>query len=410
MLLVRKHPKRAMKAVKAPYVGHLAAYANTLTRLIPDLYAGLDVVSRELVGYIPSVSRDSTAERAAVGQAIVWHVMPNQSAFNITPAMATPEPADKTVGNATMTISKARGVEFGWTGEEQRGLNTGAGYLSVQASWFAQAVRTLCNEIEADLGAVAALKASRAYGAVNTIPFATNFAETAQVRKILDDNGAPASERALIIDTTAGANLRTLGNVTKVNEAGSSMGLRDGELLNVHGFSIKESAGVKRHTKGTAASATTDNAGYAVGSTVIALASAGSGTILEGDVITFDGDTNKYVVASGDNQTSNGGSITIAAPGLRVAIPGSATNITVIGTGARMTAFPRSAVKLATRAPALPVEGDSAIDRMMLVDPRSGLAFEVSLYAGYRKIRSEVAIAWGYEVAKSEHVAILLGG
>lgn len=407
---MRTHSKRAVRAIKAPYLGHLAAYANTLTRLIPDLYAGLDVVSRELVGYIPSVARNSTAERAAVGQAVVFHVSPARTTFDVSPAMTIPNPADVTIGNGTISISKSKGVEFGWTGEEQRGLNTGAGYLSVQANNFAQGLRTLVNEIEADLGTVAALKASRAYGAVATIPFATNLAESAQVRKILDDNGCPLSERSMVIDTGAGASMRTLSNISKVNESGTQMGLRDGELLNVHGFSIKESAGVKRHTAGTAASATTNNAGYAIGATVITLAATGTGTILAGDVITFAGDTNKYLVASGDADVSNGGTITLAAPGLRQAIPASATNITMIASGLRSTAFTRSAIQLATRAPALPVEGDAAIDRMIITDPRSGLSFEVAIYAGYRKIRSEVVMAWGYEVIKTEHVAVLLGG
>ena len=35
--------------------------ANTLTNLIPSLYAGLDMVSRELVGFAPAVGRNSTA-------------------------------------------------------------------------------------------------------------------------------------------------------------------------------------------------------------------------------------------------------------------------------------------------------------------------------------------------------------
>ena len=62
----------------APMIGHLSdykiGYSNDLSGLVPDLYEGLDVVSRELVGMIPSVSRSATAERAAVGQDTVYHI------------------------------------------------------------------------------------------------------------------------------------------------------------------------------------------------------------------------------------------------------------------------------------------------------------------------------------------------
>ena len=383
-------------------------YANTLTGLIPDLYAGLDVVSRELVGFIPSAFRNLSAERAAVGQNVTYHVAPEMASANIVPAMTVPEPTDRTMGTGSVQITKAKAVNFGFVGEEQRGLNNGPGYMSVQADLFAQALRTLTNEIEVDLATEGYQNASRAYGTAST-PFATNTGETAQVRKILDDNGAPPTGRSLVIDTAAGASLRTLTQLTKVNEAGTSMTLRDGELLNLNGFSVKESAGVQEPAIGTASSATTDNAGYAVGATEITLASAGTGTILAGDVITFAGDTNKYVVASGDADVSGGGTITLAAPGLRVAIAASTTAITVFAATSRSLAFPSSALHLVARAPALPNEGDMALDRMLITDPRSGLTFEVSLYPGYRKIRAEVAMAWGVKAVKPAHIATLLG-
>jgi hypothetical protein len=79
----------------------------------------------------------------------------------------------------------------------------------------------------------------------------------------------------------------------------------------------------------TAVSATTDAAGYAMGATTITLAAAGTGEIVAGDSISFDGDPNRYVVEGGEDDVSDGGSIELAAPGLRQALPASPVAITV---------------------------------------------------------------------------------
>lgn len=388
----------------------VTAYDNTLTGLIPSLYQGLDVVSRELTGFIPSVTRNFSAERAAVGESVLVPITQTGTASNITPAMTVPEPTDRTVDNVAIQITKSKAYNFGLTGEEQRGLNNGPGSNIIEADWFMQGARAIVNEIEADLATEAYLASSRAFGSAGATPFGTNFSELAQVRKILDDNGAPLSDRSLVMDTAAGANLRTLGNLTKVNEAGNSMTLRDGELLNIHGFSLKESAQILRPVIGTNnGSASTNNAGYAVGATTITLASAGTGSIIAGDVITFAGDTNKYVVVTGDADVSGGGTITIAAPGLRVAIPASNTVITTVARTARNVAFHRSALQLVCRAPALPNGRDAAVDSMMLTDPRSGLSLEIRIYEGYRKMRAEVGAAWGVKAIKPAHIATMLG-
>jgi hypothetical protein len=71
--------------------------------------------------------------------------------------------------------------------------------------------------------------------------------------------------------------------------------------------------------------------------------------------------------------------------------------------------FARSALVLAARAPSLPEEGDQAEDRMIITDPRSGLALEFALYKGYKKVRYEVGLAWGVKNVKPEHSIILLG-
>jgi hypothetical protein len=383
--------------------------ANNLTGLVPTLYNAVDVVSRELVGFIPAVSSDMTYSRAAVGQTVTSPVTNGATASDIVPAVTPPNDGDQNIGSVSMTITKARRVPIRWNGEEKLGLdNNGASYNVILRDQIAQGMRTLVNEVEADLAAVA-ISASRAYGTAGTTPFASNLADSAQMRRILSDNGAPLGDLQLVIDTSAGANMRTLTQLSKANEANDDSLLRRGVLLDVHGFAIRESAQVKTPLVGSAAAATTNTTGYAVGATAITLASAGTGGVLAGDIISFAGDTSKYVVAAGDADVSNGGVITLASPGLRKAIPAAATAVTVISGSTRSAAFARSAIALATRAPALPPQGDSAIDRMLITDPVSGLTFEVAMYAQYRQMQYEVSLAWGTKAVKSEHIATLLG-
>jgi hypothetical protein len=386
------------------------ASATTLTDLIPTLYNALDVVSQEMVGFIPAVSRDATHERAAINQTVRSFVAPAVTASDITPGATAADSGGQTIGNVSMTITKSRKTEIMWSGEEQLSISApGITAQRVLQDQFAQGMRTLVNEIESDLAVAAYAGASRATGTAGTNPFLIGsdklIDNVADVRKILADNGAPMGDLQMVVDTAAGAGLRKVPNLYKANEGGGDTLLRQGILTDLMGFDIRESAGVARPTVGTI-SATTNNAGYAIGVTEITLSSAAV-ALLKGDVITFAGDTNRYVVAEALSGT--GGTLKIAAPGLRQAIPAATTAITVIATGPRNVAFSRSAVYLATRAPALPSVGDMADDRTLVTDPRSGLTFEVSVYRQYRQVKYEVAIAWGVVNTKSEHTAILLG-
>jgi hypothetical protein len=382
--------------------------ANTLTGLIPTLYKSLDIILAELTGFIPAVTWDSSGEQVAKDQTIAWPVVPAASAGNVTPATTGPTPVDQTISPGTMTISKTRSVVFGWNGEEQKSL--GGLYNQILVDQFAQAMRTLRNEVETDLAALY-IYASRAYGTAGTTPFdSTNkLAFTAQLLKILQDNGAPTSDLQLVINTTAGAALRTLTDLTKVNEAGSDLPLRRGVLLDVHSFAIRESAQVKTHTPGAGSGYLVDlTAGYAKGSTTVHL-DTGTGEIKAGDILanTKTGrDTNKYVVATGG--AGGEADYVLAKPGLEVAW----VNNDPVAIGAAFAAnlgFSKSAIALMTRVPAMPEGGDAADDVTVITDPQTGLSFQVALYRQYRQVAFEVGLAWGVKAVKSEAIAILLG-
>lgn len=389
--------------------GHLCL--NTLTNLIPDFYAALDVVSRELTGFIPAVQRDPRADRCALNATMRSSVAPaNSAAGDVTPAMSIPSAAYQTIGNKSFTIQKSRFAPFSWTGEEQGNVAGGPGYLTIKQDQIAQAIRALANEMEVDIATYGYLGASRAFGATaGTAPVLADFA---QAKKILDDNGAPMSDRHVVMDTTAGVALRSTSNLYKVNESNDDTLLRQGLLGNLYGFGLRESAQIQTPTAGTMASATSSSAAFTVGQTVIPLATAGTGVVAAGDIITFANDTNKYLVASvsfaGANPAS-GDTITLAAPGLRKAQGAATRAITVFGTSARNLAFTRNSILLGTRLPALPQEGDLATDREIITDDRTGLSFELACYPGFRMVTYHVSIAWGVAVMKPEHVATIIG-
>jgi hypothetical protein len=379
--------------------------ANTLTGLLPSLYESLDVVSREQVGFIPSVAMDASAARAAVGQQILVPITPASDSYDIQPGVTAPNTGDQVIGNTPLTIMYSKAVPIRWNGEEERGLNTGAGYTNIKNDQIIQAMRTLCNGIEAYVAQIAYQGASRAWGTAGTTPFATDLSATANARKILADNGSPLSDIHLTMNSTAGAKMRTLTQLTKANEAADTSMLRQGVLLDVHGFEIRESAQIMETTKGTGAGYVT-NGTVAAGSTMIPL-QTGTGTIVPGDCISFAGDANIYVVAAGGG-ISAPGTVTINKPGLLTNLAAN-TAASLGASYAPNVAYHRNSLVLVTRAPALPIEGDMAVDRVTIVDPRSGLAFDVARYQQYRQTLTEISIAYGAAVIKPEHMSLLLG-
>lgn len=379
--------------------------ANTLTNLAADIYKAADMVGRELVGFTSSAMINGGIERAAKGDTVRAAFTRAQTVnTNYAPSMTIPEGTDQTVDNKTVTLDSYASVQIPWTGEEQKHLNNGPGFETVYGDQIKQALRTVVNKIELAGHLEAYKNGSRAHGTAGTTPFASNFNELPQLRKILADNGMPFDGQvSVVMDTAAGANLRSLAQLQKANEAGGNELLRQGTLLDLQGFMLKESGQIGAHTKGTGSGYLVNSASLAVGSTVIPV-DTGTGTILAGDIVTFAGDTNKYVVIS----ALSGGSFTIGGPGLRTAVADNSA-VTVGNSFVPNVAVHRNALELAIRPPAMPQGGDAADDVMVVQDPHSGLAFEVAAYKGYMKRMIEVRCLYAWKAWKPDAIALLIG-
>lgn len=378
--------------------------ANTLTGLIPDIYEALDQVSRELTGYIPAVSRDSGIERAAVGQNVRVPVTTEVTAQDTIPSANAPDTGDTNVDHVDAQITKSRHVPVRWNGEETKGLSNAGTFSTIQADRFYQAMRTLVNEIESDVHVEAYKNASRAFGTGGTTPFGTaaDLSDFAGVLRILEENGAPRTDLQLVLGHAAIGNLRgKQSGLFKVNEAGSADMLRNGMTDRVMNMAIRHSHASGLHVNGTGADYLVNGAVGAKSTTITV--DGGAGTILAGDIVTFAGDGNKYVSGG-----LAGTSLALNKSGLLI----PAADNTAITRGNAYTAnvaFARSAIALATRAPALPEGGDSADDVIQVVDPLTGLAFEIAVYRQFMQVVYHVRLAWGVKAIKQDHIALLLG-
>lgn len=387
--------------------------ANTLTNLIPDMYAALQKVSRERVGFLPAVMRDGGIERAAVGQTVRVPVVPADQPIALTAAVTEPDDGDQALTNVTVSISNGYTYPIRWTGEEGRGLANAGTYGGIVQRRFEQAFRAIGNMVEEDLAGLYT-SASRAYGTAGTTPFGTanDLTDLSKIRQILAENGAPPDDLHLVLSLAASANLT--GKQPTSFDASQAFGEGDsarlsGSIGRLMGFSLHESGQITAHTKGAGTGYDINNgAGEAVGQTTLTLDGGTVNTtgIKAGDVVTLAGDANKYVVTTGT--TATGGDIVIGEPGLRVAAA-DATELTIGNSYTPNLAFSSDAIVLAARLPAIPPMGDGADDRTVVTDPVSGLSFDVAHFGQFFQGTTYVSLVWGQAVVNPAHLAILLG-
>lgn len=377
--------------------------ANILNGLVPTLYRSLNTVSRELVGGIMAVTRDSSAASAAVGQKIEFPVVPQASLRDVEPAANVPEVKGDDIKERTLKITQAKAADVIWTGNEQDSL--GGMYDRILQDQITERMRSLTNAVEEDLMSVVVaegLSAGNKVGTSGTTPFSDNLKELTLTLKMLQDRGAPTSDLQAVLNTSASMALRNLGQLQKINESGTPSLLRQGEIGSLMKFAVRESAGFKTHEKGSASGYKVNGAAD-IGDTVIAV-DEGTGTFVKGDLVSFGG-KEMYVIA--ENAPTGTTKIKLMTP-LQEKVKDDA-EVTVKESYLASAAFPRSAVWLATRTIPLPTGGDKGIASRTITDPLSGLSFGVVLYPGYKQNQLEISLSWGVGVIKPEEVVPILG-
>ena len=378
--------------------------ANNLNGLIPILYAALNVVSREIIGMIQAVSRDATANSAARGQVVTVPATRKRGTVDIVEG-TPPAGSGNDFTSVNVTITDAVIADpIVWTGEEQ--LSVGGQLNSMIVDQYAQAFRAVANRVETGLcleAVTGAIGAGNIHGTVGSMPFNGGLADMAELARILDDIGTPAVDRQFVGNTRVIAAMRSLTNLTNVDNAGTPETLRRGIIGSIFDIAVRSSGGYRLIDPGAGAGYLLNGAA-AVGATELTVDS-GSGAINRGAVITIAGDTARYVVTE---DVASGGTLIRIAGGLKKAAADNAA-VTLGAAYLPSVAFSRDAILLATRLPAMPAGGDQALDVTVLTDPVSGLSFQAAMYGGYRQNRVEIGLAYGCKSVNAEHSVALIG-
>jgi len=375
--------------------------ANTLTALEPILFSAAQQVSAEPFGAVDAINMTFDSKGVAVGDDVKVTVAPIRAASDFVPGVTAAQGADAVASEVTVQITKSRMASMHLTGEQLRSLDNGATSAEWIRQMVAQMMRTLRNEAEVDCVNAIKVGSSRASGTAATNPFASALTPLADVRKILRDNGAPMADLQFVGDTTSEANLLKLGVVLDAGIAGSDEERRSGILRRQYGFNMRTSAGIDVHTRGTANASYDTNGTFAAGVTGVAV-DTGSGTILPGDIASFAGDTNSYVVGTG---IAGAGTLQLNKPGLRASLA-DGVDLTVGAAYTPNLAFERSAVVGVMRPPVMPA---NPVISQTLISDGMGMTYLLLDIAQYGQRTWELHLAWGFKAVQPDHIATLLG-
>jgi len=375
--------------------------ANTLTALEPILFSAAQQVSAEPFGAVDAINMNFDSKGVAKGDDVKVTVAPTSAATDFAPGTAAAQGADAVASEITVQITKSRKTSMHLTGEQLRSLDNGATSAEWIRQMVAQMMRTLRNEAEVDCVNAIKVGSSRASGTAATNPFASALTPLADVRKILRDNGAPMADLQFVGDTTSEANLLKLGVVLDASIAGSDEERRSGILRRQYGFNMRTSAGIDVHTRGTANASYDTNGTFAAGVTGVAV-DTGSGTILPGDIASFTGDTNKYVVGTGITAP---GTLELNKPGLQASLA-DGVDLTVGAAYTPNLAFERSAIVGVMRPPVMPT---NPVISQTLISDGMGMTYLLLDIAQYGQRTWELHLAWGFKAVQPDHIATLLG-
>ncbi len=371
--------------------------ANDLSVLVPKLLAQGLMALRENAVMPRLVNRDYETEAAQKGDTVTIPIPSAIADRNVAPAVVPPASVDSTPTQALIPLDQWREAPFHLTDKEQK--ESLDNFIPMQAS---EAIKSLVNTANAFI--LAKYKGVYGFeGVAGTTPFATNTTEATNARKRLNVQLAPLDARRFVIDPDAEANALNLRAFQDMSFSGSAQGVVEGQINRKLGFDWFMDQQVPTHTKGVATGTPLTNGTQALGLALVVTdgwTNDTAGILVEGDIITFAGHTQTYVVTAdvASGSTTGPASVPIA-PGLQVAV-GDGVAITVKATHVVNLAFHRDAFAFASR----PLQDTEGLGNIIesATDPVSGLSLRLEVSRQHKQLQFSYDMLYGAALVRRE--------
>lgn len=373
--------------------------ANTLTSVIPTIFAKAMLALRPYVGLPRLVNTDFSRESAMRGSTISIPIASAGTVKTVSPSSTPGTADDSTMAAAQVVLDQWKYVDFVLTDKDVANMEAETNFIPPVMS---EKLKTLTNDINSYIGGL--LRGCyNSVGVPATTPFASSSDLLVDARKLLTDTYTPPDNRFGLFDSAAAAKMLKLAEFKNQYQSGDPNVMMKGLLGEKFGFQLYENQNVYSFDGTTlSAGALTVNGvnAIAAGSTdggrngTISLAKAtNTGTLTAGTVFTIAGFTQQYVVTT-TTALSVGNTTVPIAPALKLATAGSEV-VTIVAASLNPDSVlnfvaHRDAIAFASRVPKdLDVPGlTGGSVSIPLTDPVSGVAFRL------QAVRQHFQTAW----------------
>lgn len=387
--------------------------SNSFDVLIGKILARGLMALREQCIMPQLVNGDYASEGAMYGQTIDVPVSRAVTAVDITPSNTPPALVDTTVDKVQISLDKWKGRSFSLTDKEMLEIDANRDFFPLAAM---EAIRAIANGINSDI--FSEYKGVYGYvGTAGTTPFASAATAAIDARKMLHSQLCPRSDRRGVLNFDAEANALGLATFADAEKVGDASVKRTGEMGRLYGIDWFTDDIVPTHTAGTPGGTPLVNGALSAGVTSVAIDGMGTGSYLKGDIISFAGHSQTYVVLADAAASSNAATVTFA-PALKSAVADNAA-VTLRASHVVNLAFHRDAfafVNRPLRMDGIPAElmggraaATNVIARQTMRDPKTGIAMRLEVAERYKAVSWEFDVLYGKKLVRPEFAVRIAG-